>query len=197
MAMNRTAGGPLDRKRPLRRHTPGTDPLLNGLRTDGQAARKLRLAADQIDRLFDTGFIHNAMLQATPVTVKRRLRANYKQILYAQHMDIGREIERALEAKGWNQSDLARKLGISAQAVQEWVAGDSRPAQKRWRQLADLLDIPFAYFAGEMPPRYIPELSPAALRMAKRFVGLPPELQDCLDKCITLMSEYAARKHVN
>lgn len=112
-------------------------------------------------------------------------------------MDIGHEIKRALDSKGWNQSDLARKLEISPQAVQEWIAGESQPSQKRWRELADLLEIPFAYFAGEVPPRYLPELSPAALRMARRFAGLPPELQDCLDKCITLMAEYAARKRVN
>lgn len=37
--------------------------------------------------------------------------------------DIGQRIATAREAKGWNQSELARELGVSPQSVQHWEKG--------------------------------------------------------------------------
>lgn len=67
---------------------------------------------------------------------------------------IGAVIARAREAKGLNQSELAREIGVSPQAVQKWEAGSSSPRPSKVAQIAQVLGIePMALlpvpFAGE------------------------------------------------
>lgn len=62
--------------------------------------------------------------------------------LYLSPMDtIAKRIARARERQGLNQSELARKLDISPQAVQNWEAGKSSPRGARIREVASILQI--------------------------------------------------------
>lgn len=54
--------------------------------------------------------------------------------------DISKRIETAREAKGMNQSELARALGLTPQAVQKWEAGGA-PRGTRLQQVADVRSV--------------------------------------------------------
>lgn len=58
--------------------------------------------------------------------------------------DIARSIKRAREAAGLNQSELARLLDISPQAVQKWEAGETLPRGRRMQQLCEALNVSVA-----------------------------------------------------
>jgi phage repressor protein C with HTH and peptisase S24 domain len=56
-------------------------------------------------------------------------------------MDRDRIIS-VMEDKGWNQSDLARMLGVQAVVVNRWVNGKAKISHKKAQALQELLDRP-------------------------------------------------------
>ncbi len=52
---------------------------------------------------------------------------------------IGKRIALLRELKGWNQSELAREMGVTPQSVQAWEAGKNVPRQQKMKKLADVL----------------------------------------------------------
>lgn len=61
---------------------------------------------------------------------------------------IGKNIERAREARGMNQSELARALDVTPQAVQKWEAGGT-PRNARLSDIAAVLRVSVADLLGE------------------------------------------------
>lgn len=60
--------------------------------------------------------------------------------------DIGRRISELLQEKnGGNQSELARFVGVSPQAVQQWVAGETSPRGNNLRKVAEFLGTTLEY----------------------------------------------------
>lgn len=58
---------------------------------------------------------------------------------------MANRIEQALERKnGGNQSEMARFVGVSPQAVQKWISGDAEPKGKNLTKAAEFLGIPAA-----------------------------------------------------
>lgn len=58
-------------------------------------------------------------------------------------MESGKRIADLLQAKnGGNQSELARFVGVSPQAVQQWVAGETSPRGKNLNKVAEFFGIP-------------------------------------------------------
>lgn len=57
-------------------------------------------------------------------------------------MDMVKRIADLLQAKnGGNQSELARYVGVSPQAVQQWIAGETSPRGKNLTKLAEFLGV--------------------------------------------------------
>ncbi len=61
-------------------------------------------------------------------------------------------IAAAREAQGLNQSELARKLGVSPQSVQAWESGRTAPRNPRIKHLSEVLGVSVAYLMGESGP---------------------------------------------
>jgi SOS-response transcriptional repressor LexA len=60
--------------------------------------------------------------------------------------DIGRRISDLLQAKnGGNQSELARFVGVTPQAVQQWIAGETSPRGNNLRKVAEFLGATLEY----------------------------------------------------
>ena len=55
--------------------------------------------------------------------------------------DLARTIATAREKRGMNQSELARAVGVSPQAVQKWEAGASVPRANKLKAIAEVLGI--------------------------------------------------------
>lgn len=94
--------------------------------------------------------------------------AGYKQSLYIGAMEnIATRIARAREAKGLSQSQLARDMGISPQAVQNWEAGKANPKGDRLSSLAMILGVSVDHLITGAPmkawPSEVDATSPDAL----------------------------------
>ncbi|WP_369326528.1 helix-turn-helix domain-containing protein [Alcaligenes nematophilus] len=72
-----------------------------------------------------------------------------------QRMDgksIGARIAQHREAKGLNQSELARQLGVTPQSVQKWESGGA-PRTKRLQEIAAILGVRVADLVGGSRPK--------------------------------------------
>ena len=92
------------------------------------------------------------------------------------------ELRQALDALGWKQSELARKLGITAGAVSRWATGEPIPP---WlaEYLRVMQELDRLHRQYVQPPRRVRVAAPApdagapmvtgrAARMAKRVKAL-------------------------
>lgn len=61
-------------------------------------------------------------------------------------------IIKLLKDKDWSQTDLAKKLDISPQAVQQWVKGLSSPKGKNLAKLSEITKLPQHWFFIEEEP---------------------------------------------
>ncbi|RYY87757.1 MAG: helix-turn-helix domain-containing protein [Chitinophagaceae bacterium] len=62
----------------------------------------------------------------------------------------GQLIAQAREQLGLNQSELARRLGVTPQSVQSWESDRNTPRHKRLKEIGDQLGVSAAYLMGEM-----------------------------------------------
>lgn len=65
-------------------------------------------------------------------------------------LKIAELIRTARERAELNQSELAKRLGIAAQSVQQWEDGKTSPSRKNMRKLKEVLrlDLPALIFGG-------------------------------------------------
>lgn len=61
-------------------------------------------------------------------------------------MSLSKRIAEARKAAGLTQTEVARRLGIRPQSVQAWESGVSAPRARRLSELAQVLDVPEAFF---------------------------------------------------
>lgn len=55
-----------------------------------------------------------------------------------KHKELGNLIKSEREKRGWEQADLAKRMGVTQQSVSRWEKGDSRPRQDDLSRLVDL-----------------------------------------------------------
>ncbi|WP_145517370.1 helix-turn-helix domain-containing protein [Yersinia mollaretii] len=55
-------------------------------------------------------------------------------------------IAKLLQEKGWGQSDLAHRIGVKAQTVQQWVSGKSTPKPANLDKLSEVTGFPVHWF---------------------------------------------------
>lgn len=72
-----------------------------------------------------------------------------------ESMPFAEAITRALHAAEMDQSALARLVGVSSQAVNQWCRGETQPRGKRLEKIAQVLGVPVASLLGHdsEPPR--------------------------------------------
>lgn len=65
---------------------------------------------------------------------------------------LGDRIEHARSAKGFDQPQLARRIGVKAKTLQYWESDRSEPRPEKLNKLAGLLDVPLIWLlTGETP----------------------------------------------
>ncbi|MFI8555813.1 XRE family transcriptional regulator [Pseudomonas putida] len=84
----------------------------------------------------------------------------------------------AREALGLNQSELARRLGVTPQSVQSWESDRNTPRHKRLKEIGDALGVSAAYLMGEMgrPTDFPDEISNVASALAPTRYFMYPEI---------------------
>lgn len=69
--------------------------------------------------------------------------------MIANMKSIGERIAQKREQAGLNQSELGRRLGLSAQAVQKWESGKSTPRNSKLSDLASVLGTTVGFLVGD------------------------------------------------
>lgn len=78
------------------------------------------------------------------------------------------------EELGLTQKELAEKVGVPYQRIQDHEYGTSEPKADRLGRMAEALDCSADYLLGltDYPAKYNPEIDPEALAFAIRFMKL-------------------------
>lgn len=71
--------------------------------------------------------------------------------LHSSHMakQIAANVRRLITARGWNQQQLAEKVGVSRSAISQIVTGKVDPAFSTVQAIADELGVSVGELAGE------------------------------------------------
>lgn len=81
---------------------------------------------------------------------------------------MGKRIERLLEKKnGGNQSELAKFVEVSPQAVQQWIAEKTSPRGENLNKAADFLGVTPAELRFGIEPNAEPAGKPRSVRLVK------------------------------
>lgn len=117
-------------------------------------------------------------LQALLVSCKKLLQNILLTFWYRASMNIAKIIRDGREKLDLNQSQLAERVGVSPQAVQQWESGATQPRGKRLNKIAEVLKLPPAlmHFGMPMPqPGRVAETTPAAYEPGKATSGKSPK----------------------
>jgi transcriptional regulator with XRE-family HTH domain len=63
--------------------------------------------------------------------------------------EIGRRLRIRRLEKGISQTELGSQIGVTFQQLQKYESGANRVAASRLRQIAEILEVPMAYFFAE------------------------------------------------
>ncbi len=91
--------------------------------------------------------------------------------------EFGQRLFRAMQAKGWNQSQLARYAGLQRDNVSTYMRGKSLPTPANLKKLSDILDVS----AEELLPNHYEEKfapardEPASIKMKLTEVHGAPQ----------------------
>jgi transcriptional regulator with XRE-family HTH domain len=65
---------------------------------------------------------------------------------------VGTRVWQSRRLRGVTQQDLAERLGLTFQQVQKYETGANRISASKLAVIADILDLPVAFFFGDMVP---------------------------------------------
>jgi transcriptional regulator with XRE-family HTH domain len=80
------------------------------------------------------------------------------------HKTFGGLIGGVRQGKGWSVYALARRAGLTDQAIHDLEGSDRMPTFDTARRLAAALGISLDWIAGQLPPIELPEREPARPR---------------------------------
>jgi len=75
--------------------------------------------------------------------------------LKKERFEIGRQIRKARDAKGWTQEELADRIGVKQPAIAHYEQGLYVPKFKVMVRLAKELGMPLAYFYSDTVPSHV------------------------------------------
>lgn len=101
-------------------------------------------------------------------------------------------ISKLLQETGWSQAELARRIGVTQQTVQQWVSGKATPKASSLDKLVEVTGHPLHWFL--LPPEegeqiFTPDtmkIGPRQRELLRAFSAFPEEDQEkCFKKSKT------------
>lgn len=71
-----------------------------------------------------------------------------RTVFLSKEEDMPYKIEEARRARGWSQAELAKRAGISQQAVQRYESGEREPRVSSVIAMASALGVTLSYLLG-------------------------------------------------
>ncbi|EOW3194175.1 helix-turn-helix domain-containing protein [Escherichia coli] len=93
-------------------------------------------------------------------------------------------ISKLLQETGWSQAELARRIGVTQQTVQQWVSGKATPKASSLDKLVEVSGHPLHWFL--LPPEegeqiFTPDtmkIGPRQRELLQAFSAFPEEDQE-------------------
>ncbi|EOL5138197.1 helix-turn-helix domain-containing protein, partial [Escherichia coli] len=93
-------------------------------------------------------------------------------------------ISKLLQETGWSQAELARRIGVTQQTVQQWVSGKATPKASSLDKLVEVTGHPLHWFL--LPPEegeqmFTPntmKIGPRQRELLQAFSAFPEEDQE-------------------
>jgi transcriptional regulator with XRE-family HTH domain len=90
----------------------------------------------------------------------------------ALRKELGRSVVEIRERRGWNQGELARRLGVPRGRLGKWERGLNEPSLEDLSALSETLEVPLEELGvGRRPDSPEEPISPAELMELVRLVG--------------------------
>lgn len=173
-------------------------PLIDRAARTIELPRELRHAASLLEGSLDWGQ-HGPKYRFTRQATSRESRQakSYEDARpYPESVDFKTRLKRAREGAGWSGQSLgkevAKRLGlekaITRQTISHWEMGHHEPSLAQLKALCDVLNVtPTVLIVGPAP-----ELSPAAIKYARRFDAMSPEERKLYEEALIFASKMAA-----
>lgn len=97
-------------------------------------------------------------------------------------MTLGEQIVEARKAKQWSQEELARKVGVTKQAVIWWEADENVPRKDKLKRLEAILDSRLSVTGSAEP--HIPDVPAKVVQLAMAISRLTKPQHDAVDMLI-------------
>jgi len=96
-------------------------------------------------------------------------------------INVGRKLAERRLALGYNQSQLARSVGLTFQQIQKYEKASNRVSASKLWEMAQFLDVDVAFFfenlGGERPVEATGRPTPEVREVSKLAASLPPKAQ--------------------
>lgn len=92
---------------------------------------------------------------------------------------IGLKIEEGIKRKGINNTNLAKRIGVSSAAVGQWIKGISAPSGEKIIDVIEYLELQEDFFPGYVKEKRQPYVFGATLEYMSREIDL---IKDQIDK---------------
>ena len=104
-------------------------------------------------------------------------------------------ISKLLQETGWSQAELARRIGVTQQTVQQWVSGKATPKASSLDKLVEVTGHPLHWFL--LPPEegeqiFTPDtmkIGPRQRELLQAFSAFPEEDQEKKPPGVTTVQE--------
>lgn len=119
-----------------------------------------------------------------------------KSEILAYYKALGAHLALMRKSRGLTQSELARKLGVSQQAVFAYELGERRPSVFLMSKMAQVFAVAMDDLTNANKPPRIPKrqrLSPRCVRHAERLQALPKTQQRFVARIIDSLESSNAR----
>ena len=109
---------------------------------------------------------------------------------------LGANLSLARKSQGFTQAEIARRIGVSQQAVFAYELGERRMSLFLLERLARVFRMPIQELAGWSRPERVPKrrLSPRAMRHAERLQALPKTQQRFVIRIIDNLEQQGAAR---
>ena len=122
----------------------------------------------------------------------------YTFLVDTKRADIGKWLLLEAEERGWSQSELARRAGLSRTAVNDIINGKAFPGPDFCRAIARALGYPQEFvfrLAGLIDDPAPPGSSPETIALAQLLAQLPPEDREEILTLVKLKLARLKRPH--
>jgi len=110
------------------------------------------------------------------------------------HSTLGSRIEQARDAKQLSARQLARRVGVKPETLENWERDRSEPRAEKLLKLSGILQVPMVWLlTGDTPEAYTQPIEPSQTTEVAQKLARAVSLQRELSSLLEALSDDVAR----